>query len=106
MKCLQNRFGNEVVNYLVGYTDGCPDQNKSRINALVVGEFCDKNDLEEYIHVFAPTASFRQMSMHLVVIPNLTSLLERGERHFDVQQQRMSTANASQCHSRVHQHVN
>jgi hypothetical protein len=24
----------------------------------VVGEFCDKNDLEEYIHIFAPTASF------------------------------------------------
>jgi hypothetical protein len=59
VKHLRSRFGNEEVKYLVGYTDGCPDQYKSRLNALVVGEFCDKNDLEEYIHVFAPTARFK-----------------------------------------------
>ena len=56
---LQRRFGKEEIKSLVGYTDGCPDQYKSRRNALIVGEFCDKNDLEEYIHVFAPTASFK-----------------------------------------------
>jgi hypothetical protein len=29
VKHLRNRFGNEEVEYLVGYTDGCPDQYKS-----------------------------------------------------------------------------
>jgi hypothetical protein len=56
---LQERFGKEAVKYMVGYTDGCPDQCKSRLNAIMVGSFCDSFRLEEYIHHFAPTASFK-----------------------------------------------
>ena len=56
---LKGRFGDEAVKYMVGYTDGCPDQYKSRLNAIMVGGFCDSFGLEEYLHHFAPTASFK-----------------------------------------------
>jgi hypothetical protein len=56
---LTNRFGTEATKYLVGYTDGCPDQYKSRRNAIMVARLCDELGLEEYLHHFAPTASFK-----------------------------------------------
>jgi hypothetical protein len=65
-KCLRwtieyliGRFGREAIKYLVGYTDGCPDQYKSRRNAVMVARLCDELGLEEYLHHFAPTASFK-----------------------------------------------
>ena len=59
VKYLQRKFRVEAVKYMVGYTDGCPDQYKSRLNAIMVGGFCDKFGLEKYIHHSAPTASFK-----------------------------------------------
>jgi hypothetical protein len=66
LKCLEwtlhylhNRFGKDAIKYLVGYTDGCPDQYKSRLWALMVGLLCDMFDLEEYLHEFAHTACFK-----------------------------------------------
>lgn len=59
IRYLKTRFGDDAVKYLVGYTDGCPDQYKSRRNAVMVGTLCDEEGLEEYLHHFAPTASFK-----------------------------------------------
>ena len=56
---LQRRFGKDAVKYMVGYTDGYPDQYKSRLDAIMVGDFCDAFGFEEYVHHFAPTASFK-----------------------------------------------
>lgn len=59
IRYLKSRFGEEAVKRMVGYTDGCPDQYKSRRNAVMVGRLCDEEGLEEYLHYFAPTASFK-----------------------------------------------
>ena len=48
IRFLKARFGEDTVKYLVGYTDGCPDQYKSRRNAVMVGTLCDEEGLEEY----------------------------------------------------------
>jgi hypothetical protein len=52
-------YGRDSVRYLVGYTDGCPDQYKSRLWALMIGLICDLHDLEEYLHYYAHTACFK-----------------------------------------------
>lgn len=59
IRYLKSRYGADSVKYLVGYTDGCPDQYKSRRNAVKVGRLCDEEGLEEYLHYFASTASFK-----------------------------------------------
>ena len=59
IKYLIAKFGADAVRRLVGYTDGCPDQYKSRRNAIMVARVCDELGLDEYLHYFAPTASFK-----------------------------------------------
>ena len=56
---MTEKFGSDAVRRLVGYTDGCPDQYKSRRNAIMVARVCDELGLDEYLHHFAPTASFK-----------------------------------------------
>ena len=59
IRYLKTKFGQDAVKHLVGYTDGCPDQYKSRKNAVMVGRLCDEEGLDVYLHHFAPTASFK-----------------------------------------------
>ena len=70
---LQRRFGKDAVKYMVGYTDGYPDQYKSRLDAIMVGDFCDAFGFEEYVHHFAPTASFRK-NVNLSVVTQKRTL--------------------------------
>lgn len=59
IRYLKSTYGENMVKHLIGYTDGCPDQYKSRKNAVMVGRLCDEEGLDEYLHHFAPTASFK-----------------------------------------------
>ena len=89
---LNRRFRDEAVQYMVGYIDGCPDQYKSGLNAIMVGGFCDSFGLEEYIHHFAPTASFKTNTDAFG--SDTKTYIADGERKekFDVLQRRTSSS--------------
>lgn len=91
IRYLKTRFGDDAVKYLVGYTDGCPNQYKSRRNAVMVGTLCDEEGLEEYLHHFAPTASFK-------TIVDAFGSDTKDVRHSDAPMPKKSSCNAVTCH--------
>ena len=57
----RQRFDEEarVFDMVFSFSDGSPYQYKTRYNAAYIGEICDKFNLNNTVHTFAPTANFK-----------------------------------------------